>query len=115
MTFVRRGSQTIDPETRLPKYDEETVLEDEPCDLSIFKRRKAVEGPNGTIYMMVLVHQLKIYPEDPANVPDEDDVVVVNGTSYSVESAESFFDAGSGEYRGSKLLLEAPQKTSEES
>jgi hypothetical protein len=111
MTFVRRDQTGLDATTRLPKFDEDKVLEGEPCDLSVFKRRKAVEGPNGTTYMMVLVHQLKIHPEDPTNVPDEDDLVVVNGTNYKVEEVETFFDGGSGEYRGSRLFLSAPETT----
>lgn len=110
-TLKKQTASGVDPNTHLLVKGSVLVFKDLICDLSIFKRRTAVEGPNGTRYVMVEVHQLKIWPPKIEECPDEDDDLEVNGVHYRVESVEHFYDGGSGSYRGSRLILEAPEAT----
>jgi hypothetical protein len=110
-TLNKRTSVGIDPTTHLPKFEDEEEFKELACDLSIFRRRKAVEGPSGTRYTMVDVHQLKLWPEEVSECPDEDDDIIVNGDHYKVQTVEHSFDGGSNAYRGSKLTLEAVERT----
>ncbi len=105
MTFIRREATGIDSTTRRVKYNELVVIDNEPCDLSSTRRRATATSPSGTVSTTVIESTLKIYPFSPADVPDENDTVLVNGSRYRVSAVQNYRDAGSGDYRGSVLSI----------
>lgn len=112
MTFRRREVTGLDPDTRTPRYSVVTVLQAEPCDFILRARRKAQQGPNGTVWNTVKVPTVKIYPlRGILDVPDENDMVLVDDVSYRVDQVENFFDAGDNRYMGSRLTLESAEAT----
>jgi hypothetical protein len=104
-TFKRRDVVGMDPVSHTPAFAETLVLQDEPCDLFNKPRRVAQQGPNGLVYNTVEEPTLKIFPDSFASLPDEDDVVVVDGVTYRILSRVDSVDAGSGRYMGSRLVL----------
>jgi hypothetical protein len=111
LDYDRRTQASIDTATRLPTSAVEKVLADEPCDLRITTRRVSQQGPNGTAYNTVKVTQLRLYPDDPTLVPDENDSVTVDGVTYKVLSSRPNHDAADGRYMGSILDVRAVRET----
>lgn len=108
ISFNRKTGEQIDPITHRRVNGFTKVLEDEPCDLVIHSR----DVLDGVSMITVKRPECKIMPLNGlADCPDENDEVVVNGEKYAVETRNDYWDDGSGDYRGSRLVLTTPQAT----
>lgn len=110
-SMKRRLKQAIDPNTRLPTWTSIDVLTDEPCDLSVIQNRVSVRGPNGTVYQTVMTPTLRIHPDDPELVPDNNDEITVSGPNvptrrYRVVNQNLDYDAGDLRFMGAVCQLE---------
>lgn len=110
LDFVRREESGFDAATRNKLFDSIQVLVDEPCDLSMQSRRTVQQTPAGTVYNTIKEPVCKVWPESELSVPDEDDLIVVNGERFRVTTVERFYDGATGDFRGARLVLRTADK-----
>jgi hypothetical protein len=112
LTFTRRQSVGMDPVLRVPRFEAQLILEDEPVDLILRTTTVRHRTNAGENYTRVRPSSVRIFPSaGPSVVPDSNDFVQINGIAYRVDDVRHTWDPGSGDYQGSVLDISVPEDT----